>query len=151
VYDHGGNVRRVAFSPDGDRLAAAGLGDAARVWDRDGARTDLPGHGAAALSVAFLPDGRPVTTAVEGTLRAWDGDEPTTLATLEDPGQAPVAANGDRIAVGVAGGVRAFDHEGTPVGAVTVPVKGVYAVAFAPAGGFLAGGSDGRLRLWEAV
>ncbi|MBL9171999.1 MAG: protein kinase [Verrucomicrobiales bacterium] len=68
-------IRSLAFSPDGRRLAAAGLHDQAFVWDLESpdAPLALSGHVAPLETVRFLDGGRRlVTTADDDTVRIWD-------------------------------------------------------------------------------
>ena len=74
-----GDVRTVAFSPDGGLLAGGRLDGTALLWATDGwARAGaLPalrsGDQAAALAVAFSPDGRTLATShADGAVVLWD-------------------------------------------------------------------------------
>jgi WD40 repeat protein/tetratricopeptide (TPR) repeat protein len=78
-----GDVRHVAFSPDGRRLLTTG-GNEAKVWDaatgrllisplRHTSALQPAGRSASVRHAAFSPDGRLVATAGEdNTLRVWD-------------------------------------------------------------------------------
>jgi WD40 repeat protein len=66
----GGDERALAFSPSGRRLAFGGLGGSLRLWDRPvGASTELPGHGADVVALAFAGDDVLASVARDGTLR----------------------------------------------------------------------------------
>jgi len=81
---HGGAVRRVVFSPDGQRVVTASEDATARVWSPEGKLlATLAGHEQEVLSVAFSPDAqRVVTASLDGTARVWNL-EGKLLATLE--------------------------------------------------------------------
>lgn len=72
---HAGPVWSVAFSPLGDRIAAAGAGDSVLVWytaDATRAPTRIP-HSDGVWTVAFSPSGeRIVTGGTDDAVRVWD-------------------------------------------------------------------------------
>ncbi|MFI0447464.1 helix-turn-helix domain-containing protein [Actinomadura sp. 6N118] len=73
---HPDTVQKVAFSPDGRRLATASLDGTARLWAMDDPRRPLAtmtGHVGGVRAVAFSPDGRALATAgVDGTAHLWN-------------------------------------------------------------------------------
>jgi WD40 repeat protein len=73
---HGGAVRKVAFSPDGQRVVTASADKTARVWSTEGKLlATLQAHSQEVLAVAFSPDGqRVVTASMDGTAWVWSTD-----------------------------------------------------------------------------
>ncbi|MEL6856705.1 MAG: hypothetical protein AAFO83_16635, partial [Cyanobacteria bacterium J06607_13] len=63
----------VAFSPDGQRIAAGGVDSQVRVWDQQGnLQALLNRHVNEVRSVAFSPDGQQLLTAsLDRTVRLW--------------------------------------------------------------------------------
>jgi cytochrome c len=94
-------VISIAISPDGARLAAAGIGGAVAVIDRKTrnlART-LVGPGLPVWSVAFMPDGRTLLTGgADNIIRRWNAatGEPVDPLLLETAGDPLAAYAGDR-------------------------------------------------------
>ncbi|MDP2313563.1 MAG: serine/threonine-protein kinase [Pseudomonadota bacterium] len=77
----GASLLDVALSPDGGRVAAAGLDGVVRVWDAATGRLlgVLPGHTERVVALEFLPDGDLVTASWDKTARVW------ALAALARP------------------------------------------------------------------
>jgi WD40 repeat protein len=69
-----GQVWKVAFSPDGSRIAATSADGLVQLWDTETGRpvSVLRGHRDETWGLAFLLDGRTLaTTSWDGTLRLW--------------------------------------------------------------------------------
>lgn len=85
VGEHAGRKGRVealiwevSFNAQGDLLASAGGDGVVQIWDLTAGQplATLPGHGGAATSVQFSPDGRWLATGdLDGRLRIWGIEE----------------------------------------------------------------------------
>lgn len=85
VGEHAGRKGRVealiwevSFNAQGDLLASAGGDGMVQIWDLKAGQplATLPGHGGAATSVQFSPDGRWLATGdLDGRLRIWGIEE----------------------------------------------------------------------------
>jgi WD40 repeat protein len=75
---HTGEVRALAYSPDGMRLATAGTDRRIRIWDAATGQPmhTLEGHQGAVMSLAYSPDGRYLASgsimSPGGEVRLWD-------------------------------------------------------------------------------
>jgi serine/threonine protein kinase len=148
------NIRCVAVSPDGKKLAA-GCGDRSIwVWTFEFAGmkpVQLKGHGAAVTGLTFTRNADTLLSASEdGTVRQWD------LKTNADKGSLPasvgpvrcIAFANKKVAVGgkslavrskTASFSRFEGHDG-PVNCVAFTADGVLVAS---------GGADGTVRIWN--
>jgi hypothetical protein len=149
---HRGYCYAAVFSPDGLRLATAGLDGAVilwtpSVWARE--RT-LRAGGEAVTSLAFGAGGRLVGGGPTGAW-IWDKDGGETPLPGHPLGAAAVAARGTRAATaGYDGPIRLWDLEtGKELRTFEGHAGGAFAVAFHPRGrGLVSAGADGAVRAW---
>lgn len=158
-----GNVNSVAFSTDGQWVAAAGgkpgLQGEACLWRfADGSLArKFEGHFDALYSVALCPDGKLLATgSYDQKIKLWDtatGEEVRTLTghngavyglAFRPDGKVLASASGDRT-------VKLWEvATGKRLDTFSQPTKEQYTVAFSPDGKRLvAGGVDNRIRLYS--
>jgi WD40 repeat protein len=158
-----GQIRAVAYSPNGKILATGGEDRVISRWDMSGGRElpSFPGHQGWVNGVAFLPDGHSIASASgDGRLRVWDCKNPkrVTIKELQALGsKAPpvtlaVTGDGEHLASGDEDGVIRLWNvaTGIPLRSFEAHKGIVQAVAFSADDARLAsGGQDGAIRLWD--
>jgi WD40 repeat protein len=80
-----GDIRRLAFSPDGAHLASAGRDWPILIWTVAGQRIELAlnGHTAAVNSLAYAADGKTLISAGDdGSVRLWNAATGQPIANL---------------------------------------------------------------------
>jgi hypothetical protein len=151
--------RGLAFSPDGNYLAAGG-----KVWNAENGTEVMALHGAEenAVCLRFSPDGKRIASVdLHGMLKVWDaGTAKELLAVRVDEevirqvSLISFSPDGNQIAsAGSDGTVRLWD---TNTGAETMALRGhpeiVMAVNFSPDGKRIISGSrDGTARVYDAT
>lgn len=157
-------VETVAFTADGQMLAAAGDDRVIRVWQAtDGVLLRrLAGHGNTIRSVGFSPDGsRLASGALDRTLRMWSNTGQGSLVwsvTGDDDFRAVAfAPDGTRLAAGTKNDTVAIHRadDGTQLRLLTGHADPVWSVAFSPDGTLLAsaagGGDANAVMLWRSL
>jgi WD40 repeat protein len=170
-----GRVWGMAFSPDGQQLAAVGEGKNVEIWDPKSGklRTELPAPAAPMSSVAFSPDGKLLAAAggsllkpsanvaallAGGALRVWDTATAKELYTQhrcgEQGGISSVAFSPTGQYLAFAGAVPkvtvAWAATGQELFVLRGHRDGVSSVAFSPDGSRLASGDLARtVKVWE--
>jgi WD40 repeat protein/3',5'-cyclic AMP phosphodiesterase CpdA len=161
LQGHTGQVRGVAFSPDGTMLATASDDRTARIWDTatGKARTSLTGHLLAVTGVAFSPAGTVLATASDDrTARIWDiaTGQPRTTLTGHTGHVLGVAFSPDGTVLATASDDRTARIWDTATGHRRTTLSGhtgrVLGVAFSPDGTLLATASNDRTaRIWDTA
>lgn len=160
---HAAEVDDVAYSPDGLRVATAGVEPVIRVWDAHTGveQMRLTGHTATVTGIAFSPDGaRLASSSQDGTARVWDAVSGELLLTLtghtgpvhdvEFSPDGALLATAGQDQTGKVWDAATGELVATLGGATGGHTAEVYAVAFSPDGSQVATGSlDHTAIVWE--
>src|SRR5260221_52418 len=154
-----GNILSVAFSPDGERLAAGTTDGEVRVW-KIASSTQLltcSGHADWVWSIAFSPDGSILASgSSDKTIRLWDMKTGQCLNTLQGHSNSvwsiAFSPNGSRIASSSEDQTLRIWEVSTGQNLKTLQghTDRIWSVAFNSDGSMIASGSyDQTVRLWD--
>ncbi|MGL4322799.1 MAG: c-type cytochrome [Beijerinckiaceae bacterium] len=151
---HGGPVRALAISADGNHALTGSFDSAAIVWSlhNDAAQEVLRFHGSAVNAVTFMPDGRLITAGEDGKMALWrkGNSTPDMIFTGHTAPISAVAADGAWIASAswdrtvrlwhIATGEKIIlEGHGDNVNAVAFSADGAHVIS---------AGYDATVRLW---
>jgi WD40 repeat protein/serine/threonine protein kinase len=143
----------VAFSPDGQKLAAVAFGPV-RLYEAATGRlcASLLGHSGSLFALAFTSDGKTLASGGnDRTVRLWDVDTRQPRCSYADSGPVyAVAFSPDGQVLASAGqeGTITFWDTSPAREELTLPDGGAY-VAFSPDGKTLASAGTEALKLWD--
>lgn len=156
VADLGVDLYGVAIGADAETIAVGDGRGAVHVVSPNGDRRELAGHTGKVFGLAFLPNGRLVSGASDGSMRVWDVDAGQALVTRD--GATPdaitslaVTSTGDRVVTSSEDGVirvwRSDDLD--QVAETPAAPAGASKVVVTPAGDLVAAYHDGMVRFWK--
>ncbi|MFH7244247.1 MAG: AAA-like domain-containing protein [Spirulina sp.] len=159
---HSGEIRAVAYSPDGSQIASTSKDNTIKLWNPDGslghtlATPDDSEADQEALSIAYSPTGDQLAAGyVNGAIKLWDTSSGDLLETWETGANRVLSLafspDGERVAAGdIRGNLQLWRRDGTLLHHIKAHDAMIRTVAFSPDGEVLVSGSaDQTLKVWH--
>jgi WD40 repeat protein len=153
---HTGEIRQVAYSPQGDQIASASLDGTVKLWTPDGTlQQTLESDRQGVRAIAFSPSGEVLASGGGGTIRLWDvqtGEELTSIPAHDGLITTLVfSPNGEQLVSGSTDKtIKLWNREGTLLQTLTGHNAMIRGLAFSPNGQVLASASaDASIKLWS--
>ncbi|MBO8152922.1 MAG: PQQ-binding-like beta-propeller repeat protein [Candidatus Marinimicrobia bacterium] len=154
---HSGEVRSVAFSPDGNLLASGSSDRTVKVWDNSNGSLLWTGqHSGTVYSVSFSPDGNLLASgSSDNTVKVWDSSNGSLLWTGQHSyavSSVSFSPDGNLLASGSSDRtVKVWDNSNGSLLWTGQHSYAVRSVAFSPDGNLLASGSsDNTVKVWDS-
>jgi DNA-binding beta-propeller fold protein YncE len=115
LHGHSALLTKVAYSPDGKRLATASTDKTSKVWDAETGKELLTfrGHSNFVFDLVFSSDSKRIATAsADNTVKIWDAENGQELLTLDCyAGDVAFGPDGKHLAAICSGTVKIWDTE----------------------------------------
>jgi WD40 repeat protein len=158
-YGHSMQVRSVAYSPDGTRIATGSDDSTIKLWDADNGQeicTLSPNQGSV-FEVVFSPDGKRIASAgSDNTIKIQDVQSGNLIATLKGHDNYIKAMAFSRdgkqlVSIGIDATVKRWDSDKWQVVSTFRIGESVENVAFSPDGTRLVSCVNHGIHLWDAT
>lgn len=156
LVGHEGEIRAVAYHPDGTQIASASLDGTVKLWATDGTLLQtLESNRRGVRAIAFSPTGDLLAAAGGGQVRLWDvktGAERSAIAAHEGVITTVLfSPDGDRLVTGSTDStLKLWRRDGTLLQTLTGHNGMIRGLAFSPDGQVLASASaDATIKLWQ--